>query len=107
MSLNEMYQDTKKERRDSAETVVYNAHAAELRSEIAALRSDIEKVSDFMKVLEGLKLVEFSEKHGRMKENYNNLVSAHNLSLAESKTVIIDIGRRLNEVETRLGINKQ
>ncbi len=55
-----------------------------------------------VKNLESVDLKSYTEKHARIKENYNSLVSSYNTSQAELKSVVMDISKRLNDVESKM-----
>lgn len=108
MSLNELYQSSRKEKKEGSDKVMFKTHADQIKSDCEALSlriqnltRDVGKLEDSVKFLEGLKMGEFQEKHTRMKENYNNLVSNYNTTQAELKSVVLDISKRLNEVESK------
>jgi len=109
MSLSDLYQNTKKDKKECEEKVFYSAEAKALKAElettslrIQALNSDVKKLEDSVKNLESVDLKSYTEKHARIKENYNSLVSSYNQSQAELKSVVMDISKRLNEVESKM-----
>jgi hypothetical protein len=109
MSLTDMYQTTKAEKKPCQEKVVYTAHANSIKGEIEALDmrvsmlcTDVKKLEESVKALESVNLAQYTEKHNRIKENYNSLVSSYNQSQVELKAVVLDISKRINEVEAKL-----
>ena len=109
MSLSDLYQNTKQDKKPSDEKVFYTAEARALKGEletvslrIQALNADVKKLEDSVKALEAVDLKSYTEKHARIKENYNSLVSSYNQSQAELKSVVMDISKRLNEVESKM-----
>lgn len=108
MSLNDLYQSSKKDKKEATDKVMFKAHADQIKNDCEALSlriqnltRDVSKLEESVKMLEGLKMGEFQEKHARMKENYNNLVSNYNTSQADLKSVVLDLSKRLNDVESK------
>lgn len=109
MSLTELYHNTKQNRPESAEKVFYSAEGRVLKDQldtvnlrIQALTTEVRKIEETVKVLESADLKNYNEKHLRIKENYNNLVASYNQGQAELQTVIMDVSKRLNEMESKL-----
>jgi predicted nucleic acid-binding Zn-ribbon protein len=109
MSLTELYQNTKNDKKPCDEKVFYSCDAKSLKSEletltmrIQALTGDVKRLEDAVKQLEGVDLKSYTEKHARIKENYNSLVSSYNQTQAELKSVVMDVSKRLNDVESKL-----
>lgn len=111
MSLNDLYQSIKKEKKDVMEKVITTTHATEIKSDIetlsltlAQIQGDIMKLKESLVSLESLDMKGFTEKHTRMKTNYNDLVNAYNQSQTELKGVILDMSKRLNDMEAKLNL---
>ena len=108
MSLSDLYQNTKKEKKDHTEKVLLSTHAMSLKhdienlsSKINSVISDIVRLEEAVKRLESLKMNELYDKHKNMKESYNSLVTSYNTSQAELKTVVMDLAKRMNELESK------
>jgi RNA polymerase-interacting CarD/CdnL/TRCF family regulator len=109
MSLTDLYQNTKSEKKPADDRVMYATHAQTLKGELEALTeritfltNDVKKLENSVKALELVDLKSYTEKHQRIKDNYNQLVSSYNQSQAELKTVVMDISKRINDVEGKL-----
>jgi hypothetical protein len=109
MSLNSLYQNTKKDKKDATDRVLYHTNATELRTEIETIKGKLKEVLDetqridgIVRQLDALKMPEFTEKHMRMKDNFNKLVASYNETQTETNAVILDISKRLNDIEARL-----
>lgn len=109
MSLTELYNNAKLNRPQSEEKVFYSAEGRVLKDQldtvnhrIQALTTEIRKLEETVKVLESADLKNYNEKHARIKENYNNLVASYNQNQAELQTVIMDVSKRLNDMESKL-----
>lgn len=111
MSLNAVYQNAKKDKKDPPERVVYEKHANELRGDIetlsltvARIQADIAETRGVLKEIESLDMKGFTDKHARMKTSYNDLVSAYNQSQSELTSIVADMAKRLNDLESRLNL---
>lgn len=122
MSINQLYQNTKKDKQDASAKVLYTGHTDELKCEFEKLKVDSKSdtgklakalenltaemtvLKDAVKELQNLNMTEFTEKHGRMKDNFNKLVQSYNEFLTETSAVVLDISKRLNDVEARLSL---
>ena len=108
MSLSDLYQNTKNQKKEQAEKVLLSTHATSIKAEIESMNSkingiiaDFVRLDEAVKKLEGLKMNELYEKHKNMKESYNNLVTSYNTSQAELKTVVMDLAKRINDLEAK------
>ena len=109
MSLADLYQNIKNDKKPNDEKVFYSTEARGLRGEletlsirIQALTTSVKSIEESVKSLEAIDLKNFTEKHQRIKENYNSLVASYNQSQTELKSVVMDISKRINEVEAKL-----
>ena len=108
MSLADVYQNTKNEKVEQSDKVIYQAQIKEFQKELENLKLRIDsfnmnlsRLEEATKKLESLKMSEFTEKHARMKENYNVLVTQYNQFQVEIKSVVMDLSKRLNNLEAK------
>lgn len=111
MSLTDLYQNTKKDKKETTQKVAFESHTAEIKQcidslslAVAQLQNDVSKAKDNIAILEALDLKAYNDKHARMKASYNELVDSYNLQTAELKSVVLDVSRRLNDIEAKLNI---
>lgn len=113
MSAMQLYQNTKIDKKEVSEKVLYNGTQTKWESEIESLKKAIDmlnketqRINEIVKHLESLRMPEFTEKHARMKENFNGLVGSVNAYQVETNSIVLDVGNRLNEIEARLSIKQ-
>lgn len=111
MSIADVYADAKKDKKDVTDKVLYGKHGNEMRGDIettsltvSQLQNDVQKLKMSLTDLETLDMKGFVEKHTRMKQSYNDLCAAHNLSQSELRAVIVDMTKRINDIEARLSL---
>lgn len=108
MSLSDVYQNTKKEKVEQSEKVIYQNQIGDIKKDmenvllrVDSLNIQLSRVEEAIRKLEALKMNEFTEKHKHMKENYNNLVSQYNQFQVEIRSVVMDMAKRLNGLEAK------
>lgn len=111
MSLNQMYQNIKKDKQEATDRVIYQATVSDLQvkldsfdKKVESTNNDLSETKVMVKELKALNMPEFTDKHARMKENFNKLVASYNESTTEANAVILDLSKRMNVVESRLSL---
>lgn len=108
MSLTDVYQNTKKETPEKSDKVIYQAQIETFKKDmenivlrVDSLNVQLARIEEATRKIEALKMNEFTEKHARMKENYNNLVGQYNQFQVEIRSVVMDMAKRLNGLEAK------
>ena len=111
MSLSDLYHGTKAEKKESDNKVVFNTHATEIKADIEMLsltlgqvQGDVKAMGEKVEKLNSLNMGDFLDKHARMKGSYNELVQNYNMNQTHINTVVVDMGKRLNEIESKLSL---
>ena len=121
--MNQMYQNTKKEKREAGDCkVLYHSAHTDMKSELLRIQANVEaSISRFQSIVDALTaslknnndqlmelkkldLVEFSSQHDRMKTNFNKFVATTNENVVETTNVFLDMAKRVNEIEARLAL---
>lgn len=111
MSIAEVYTDAKKDKKEVTDKVLYGKHGIEMKGDIettsltvSQIQSDLQKLKLVVAEIETLDMKGYVEKHTRMKQSYNELCISYNSGQSDLKNVIIDITKRINDIEARLSL---
>lgn len=108
MSLSDIYQKSKNEKKSTMDKVVLASHANEIKTNLGSLYENLmemKKEMDQMKLsittLEKTDMVGFQQKHANMKKAYNDLVTSYTEMQTDINSVILDLSKRVGEIESK------
>lgn len=106
MSIKNLYDMSKKDKKPVNETVVYSGSLNQLSNEHLSIQTQVDSLQITLDALKAHvdSLKDQQETQKTMKTRFNDLVDAFNKSTAEIQAVIGDISVRLNTVESALNI---
>lgn len=108
MSLFDVYQKTKNEKKPTNDKVVLSSHTQEIKSNLGSLyeaiqktQSDINEMRNAIANLEKADMNGFAKKHENMKNAFNDLVTSYTEMQSDINSCIVDLSKRVGEIETR------
>lgn len=108
MSLFDVYQKTKNEKKPTNDKVMLASHTQEIKTNLGSLyetitktQNDVDEMKKAIANLEKADMNGFAEKHKNMKNAFNDLVTSYTEMQADINSVIVDLSKRVGEIETK------
>lgn len=108
MSLFDVYQKSKNEKKPSPDKVVLSSHTQEIKTNLGSLyevltrtQADLQEMKIAIANLEKIDMAGFAEKHKNMKNAYNELVTAYSQTQSDISSVVVDLSKRVGDIEAK------